>query len=781
MQLATHSRADVLPGVVPSLLLCCVQKLAHKLIKYGPKKVRLAQLSVLHRFALEALLDVLVVKNALNDNVLPYVLTRQTQRLCLEGCSQLRRCLLNTIGHSCPNLRVLDVRGCQQVDNRIVRDVLQNCEHLSALRLEGCTRISDTAFAPALWKPPLAGLLGLEELSIGKCGQVTAEGLLGCVMKGAPLLKVLGLAFCRLMVTDDVAAELLFNFGLESLDLSGCSQITDVPFRARSHSMLRELHVASTQISDAAIESFAPSAPNLEVFNAASVIKLSDRSIVALADSCKFLRTLCICNTQVTDAAFEAIVQCRRLECLDASWCVRATARALEILAGGASATDRLDAKRNTRTDGRSSAPCLRELKLEGLGGVTLDFGPDVLLARPDPWKFTAKGGMGGSSPTWMQLRLPADPPSLLLPPPATILSPPLHWRSEKSMQDDWAHSCEMLPPSCADVSAAQAATHIAPSVCLKNLTVLYGRSLEQVLLDGVRNVVDAPVLQAIADNCPLLQQLALSFSAPVLHEGSQGSGQDCDAALGLALRAVGAECRLLSRLSLDSASRPHRALIAPLAPPSFPRLTSLSLCCSKSGGLLDQELELILGDRVGLETLELRNCEGISEGLFSKWCHRESHDEARVVEQLDQALLSSLTFGYGGAPTPSLLDFAATELEAPSARLLRRRQHPRCAAALALRSVSYFSLGGVSALSDRSTDALAELLHDAQTVKVWGCALLTEDALRSFRKGCRYLRSVAIVTRDRTLSWTAATSGVKRHRHRRSSFHNSGSSGTDD
>ena len=78
-----------------------------------------------------------------------------------------------------PQLRVLDVRSCHQVDNRIVRDVLQYCEMLEALRLDGCLRISDGAFAPALWRPPPAGLLGLRELSVGKCGQITAEGLTG--------------------------------------------------------------------------------------------------------------------------------------------------------------------------------------------------------------------------------------------------------------------------------------------------------------------------------------------------------------------------------------------------------------------------------------------------------------------------------------------------------------------------------------------------------------------------------------------------------------------------
>ena len=56
---------------------------------------------------------------------------------------------------------ILFILSRGQVDNRIVRDVLQYCERLESLRLDSCIRISDSAFAPALWRPPLAGLLEL--------------------------------------------------------------------------------------------------------------------------------------------------------------------------------------------------------------------------------------------------------------------------------------------------------------------------------------------------------------------------------------------------------------------------------------------------------------------------------------------------------------------------------------------------------------------------------------------------------------------------------------------
>lgn len=710
----------------PSLLALCVQKLAQNLIKYGPKRVRYATLSALPRRALEELLDILVAKNALNDNVLPYALTRQTHKLGLEGASQLRRCVLSTIGRSCPNLCVLDVRTCQQIDNKIVRDVLQHCERLEVLRLDGCPRISDSAFAPALWKPPLAGLLGLRELSVGKCGQITAEGLMGYVLKGAPYLRTLGLAYCHGTVTDEVASELLFQFGLQALDLSFCSQLSDAPFQAHPRSLLRELRLSNTNVGDKGIEEIAKRSPHLEVLDAGWAMKLTDAGILAVLNHCCRLQSLCVCQTEITDKCFEAIMRCRNLECLNASWCLRATAHALDILSDQTV----------------ESRPPLKRFDLDHLGAMALDTGVDAvgplpmpLTASPVQWAQSASS-LSPLPPYWLPTRLPlSEPPSMLLPPAAG---------------DDTVQEGCWEPPA-------------APRPCalpsLKNIVAVYGKSLEQLLLDGIKDIAYAPALEAVASNCPMLEQLAVTLPE-----------SDTDAALKAALSLIGAQCSCLVLLRLDSSSRSHKAAVDSLALPLFSRLSSLTLWCSAGSGLQDPQLETILSGRTLLQTLVLRNC-AVSEGLFPRWCNRD-RDEA-LVRQLDQVLLSSLNRNFS-----ETLQLKPADLP-ESVPLRRKRQHLNSAAA-ALRSVTYFSLGGASSLSDRSCDALAELLHDAQTVDLRGCPQLSEETLRSFRKGCRFIRSVSVTMRERTLTWTALTSSVKKHRHRRRSHFTSGSSGTE-
>ncbi|CAK9036949.1 unnamed protein product [Durusdinium trenchii] len=705
-----------------SLLHLCVQKLAQNLIKYGPKRVRYATLSALPRKALEELLYILVAKNALNDNVLPYALTTETHKLGLEGASQLRRCVLSTIGRSCPNLCVLDVRTCQQVDNKIVRDVLQHCERLEVLRLDGCPRISDSAFAPALWKPPLAGLLGLRELSVGKCGQITAEGLMGYVLKGAPYLRTLGLAYCHGTVTDEVACELLFQFGLQALDLSFCSQLTDAPFEAHPRSLLRELRVSSTNIGDKGIEKIAKRSPQLEVLDAGWAMKLSDAGVLGVLTHCSRLQFLCVCNTEITDKCFEAIMECRNLECLNASWCLRATAHALDILADQAAV----------------SRPPLKRFDLDHLGAMALDSGVDAVGRLPLP--LTTSPGQWASSasslsplpPYWLP-RLPAGTPEPMLLPPAA-------GGDDATLQEG---------------SNAQ-----APPASLKNIVALYGHALEQLLLDGIKDIAYAAALEAVASNCPVLEQLAVTLP-----------DKDADAVLKVALSSIGANCSRLVLLRLDASSRSHKPVVDSLALPLFSRLNSLSLWCSAGSGLQDGQLETILSGRTLLQTLALRNC-AVSEGLFPRWCNRD-RDEALAVRQLDQVLLSSLNRSFSGTQLKPC--------ELPESMPVRRkRQHLRNSAAVALRSVTYFSLAGAGSLSDRSCDALAELLHDAQNVDIRGCPLLSEETLRSFRKGCRFIRSVSVTMRERTLTWTALTSSVKKHRHRRRSNFTSGSSGTE-
>eukprot|EP00930_Biecheleria_cincta_P032353 TRINITY_DN22451_c0_g1_i1.p1 TRINITY_DN22451_c0_g1~~TRINITY_DN22451_c0_g1_i1.p1 ORF type:complete len:521 (+),score=89.42 TRINITY_DN22451_c0_g1_i1:920-2482(+) len=517
--------------------------------------------------------------------------------------------------------------------------------------------------------------------------------------------------------------------------------------------------------------------PQLEVFDVSWCMKITDVGVLAVAQSCTKLRTLCVSNTQITDSVFEEIARCQHLERVNASWCLRATEHALDRLCNPC----------------RSQCPPLRELELEHLGAMGLHAERELagLLPPPPP----ASPGLWGQSPavsalspgtsfltslspnSRIPLRMPPEPPpipSMLLPPPAVPVTAARHVSAPAALpvlhEDSSVHGSPGADTQNAtSANAAETLQLCRPSSCippsLKNLIAAYGTTLEHLLIDGIRDAADATALEAMALGCPMLQQLAVTLLA-----------KDTDVLLSRALRLVGAKCGRLTLLRLDSSMRPHAAVVEALALPLFGNLASLSFwCSSKSDGLHDVELETILNGRTSLESLVLRNCESLSEALFPGWCNRgERQEEALAMKQLDEALLfslSNLSLGTVGQQAP---------VAAPVRPKVKQRQLPRPPAALALRSVKHFSLSGAPLMSDRSGDALAELLHDGQTVEIRGCPLLTEDTLRSFRKGCRFIRSVCIVMRERTLTWRALTSSVKRHCHRKRSSFASGSSGTE-
>jgi len=731
------------------LVELCVSKLAQVLIRYGPKKVRFSLLTELPHTVLESLIDTLVTRNALNDNVLLHALTRRTQKLGLEGAVQVRRCFLNTVGRSCPSLQVLDVRGCHQVDNRIVRDVLQCCEDLSILRLDGCTKISDSAFAPGLWKPPLVGLLGLRELSVARCGQITAEGLLGSVMKCTPLLRTLGLENCRSAVTDDVAAELLFSFGLESLDLSACSQVTDAPFVERPTTTLRELRLASTCISDAAIEGIAKRSPHLEVVDVGYVMKFTDSGMWSLTRYCTKLRDVCVSHTQVTDKAFEALVQCEHLQRLDASWCLRPTVAALEILSLP------------------TTRPPLREFIFDHLGALNLGLAmlPPALHreAKSEKSASLRSPGLTPASPPRSLRSLSCDIPSTWSLPAAALST---ERQAPKFLEAPVGNS--ML-----ESNPATPQRTFEPLPSLQLLAVAYAGEIQALLLEGMHSIVSAAALDAIASNCHNLQQLALTLQ----------DHKDSDAAMEAGFKAISSSCPWLWLLSLDSSAKPHQLLTSSLALPHFGHLRSLSLCCcSKTGGLTDQQLETILSGRETLQTLSLRGCEGLTDSLFPSWSTRhERHEGGPVaIDELDQALLSWGPLGFEQPKKSSIadvFDFKADPFDfKPEPRLSTGGQQPqqqprqqhhrgaRCPAAAALRTVRNLSLTGAVAMTDESGSALADLMREAQTVDLRGCHFLSEATLRMFQKLCRSLRSISITTRDRSLTWSSASKEKKRH-----------------
>eukprot|EP00438_Fugacium_kawagutii_P008880 Skav202619 [mRNA] locus=scaffold515:16323:26650:- [translate_table: standard] len=185
-----------------------------------------------------------------------------------------------------------------------------------------------------------------------------------------------------------------------------------------------------------------------------------------------------VCQTEITDKCFEAIMRCRNLECLNASWCLRATSQALDIISDQT----------------RESRPPLKRFDLDHLGAMALDAAVDAVGPLPmpltaSPVQWAQSSSLSPLPPYWLPTRLPvpSEPPSMLLPPAAGAFN-----------EGCWE------PP-------AAPRPRVLPS--LKKIVAVYGSSLEQLLLDGIKDIAYAPALEAIASNCPVLEQLAVTLA----------------------------------------------------------------------------------------------------------------------------------------------------------------------------------------------------------------------------------------------------------------------------
>lgn len=605
-------------------------------------------------------------------------------------------------------------------------------------------------------------MLTVETESLGLQGAYhLRRSVLLKVGSSCPNLRTLDLRRCQHVTNQIVRNVLELCTQLEMLRVDGCAKISDSAFISKTVLpgllSLRELSLGEcSQISSGGLtDHIITGAPQLKILGLAFCDCVVTNSVATklLYDCNLESLDLSFCS-QITDAPFHEGRNLESLRHVNLTQ-VSVTDVAIQLLASQAPLLEELDAGYSLKLTDASvlavvdGCPQLRRICVRNTDITDAAFST---LARCRHLEYL--------DASWCT-RVTSNAIGILAVPAAAEHSP------IKRLILDSLGGCLAMPMS-------------SPSALI-DLVTTYGASLEELMLGNLRDVIDANSLHAIADNCSNLQQLAIAMpgnsKAEVLSEG---------------LHDIGFKCRRLSLLRLDASACQHHALVESLAPPYFGELRSLSLtCCSVAGGLMDSELEKILVGRTMLQTLELRSCGGLSEGLFQSWCGQGNSNSSQdeISKRLSQSLLQdhALATESGSLVTPPAqqMPFDAKSIstestEAPSTLCddlhhgeLQSRQpasHARCPAAIALSSVSNLLIDGAQDLSDRSADALAMLLHDVQEVDLRGSAQLTSAVItehRSFRKWCRFLRSVNVVAGRTAFSWNASVRPVSR-RHRR-------------
>jgi len=165
----------------------------------------------------------------------------------------------------------LNLSACHGVSDRGIVTISLLCPYLQSLNLANCHTITDSAIGPLISGCPL-----LHSINFSQCWDLTDE----------VLLYLLG-AKDRLQV----------------LNIPGC-------------------HITNTGI----IELFSSpitTFPLLHTFSLANCMKVTDDSVIAIANSCPSLTSLNLCSLKtITDDSIEELaLKCTNIQALYLSWC----------------------------------------------------------------------------------------------------------------------------------------------------------------------------------------------------------------------------------------------------------------------------------------------------------------------------------------------------------------------------------------------------------------------------------------------------------------------------
>jgi hypothetical protein len=319
---------------------------------------------------------------------------------------------------------------------------------------------------------------------------------------------------------------------------------------------------------------------------------------------------------------------------------------------------------------------------------------------------------------------------------------------------------------------------------------------LKKLELTGLPKLVTPELLSAIAIHCPNL----VCFSGSL---GGETAGEICNG-----LEQFSRNCESIETITIDASRIQLDDIFVSqtFKVPNLPNLKRLSLSANPKTPFGDSFLEGLLGSRVGLEHLELRNCRDLSSELFQSWVqgyspHREA---ALLVEAMIDADLAAVKhagtksqLSESEAPTviykgrflkgnetmhrsdKKFLNNAATlssYSETDNNTIAQGFETVRSCivlsdAAKAMDSLKSLTLVGASKLTDASLDQLSLMMSCMQTLEIIDAPLIGEDAVEPIRRRCRLLRAVEITGPKLRVRIDSSSRFVNRRRRRKALF----------
>ena len=246
----------------------------------------------------------------------------------IAGCTALSDAAILCLVEKCPRLQKLKLTECVQLTSLSINAVISELRHLKYLNLETCHRIADinlikkkvssdvsvgnpvettidpceTVKAFRIIQEPVAGLQNIE-FEMSSPDDKSDNGIERGQLDLHSHIFNLYLGFCSKISNSCIREVSCFCPDLRGLTLQGCTFLTDsaVEVLVKSCRALTKLDISGGSVNQTS--------------------KLTDRSLLFIADNCETMMHLVICKNPniTTNGLFEVIMRCPKLRVVSVS------------------------------------------------------------------------------------------------------------------------------------------------------------------------------------------------------------------------------------------------------------------------------------------------------------------------------------------------------------------------------------------------------------------------------------------------------------------------------
>ncbi|KAE8674334.1 EIN3-binding F-box protein 2 [Hibiscus syriacus] len=253
--------------------------------------------------------------------------------LMISSCRGLTDVSLDAMGKGCINLKQMCLRKCCFVSDNGLLAFAKSVGSLEYLQLEECNRITQSGIFGVLSNG------GLKSLTLVKCMGIKDISLEVPLPTPCNLLKSLSVRNCPGFGTRSLAMVGKLCPRLQHLDLSGLYGITTaglLPLLESCEAGLVKVNLSSClNMTDEVVLALTRlHGETLEFLNLDGCRKITDASLVSIADNCIFLSDLDISRCAITDSGVAALSRVEQLnmQVLSLSGCSGVSNKILPLL-----------------------------------------------------------------------------------------------------------------------------------------------------------------------------------------------------------------------------------------------------------------------------------------------------------------------------------------------------------------------------------------------------------------------------------------------------------------